>query len=117
MENRLKEIRKQHKITQVELAEMCKVTQGTIQKLETGAVELTVTWMRDLAKILNIEPYELLPKDMQPTEITPEEREILRIIRKTSTPQKCDNKDLPTQADSAEHSEKPLSPSPKSNER
>lgn len=117
MENRLKEIRKQRKITQVELAEKCNVAQGTIQKLETGAIELNITWMRELSKILNIEPYELLPKDMQPADITPEEREILRMIRKTAAPQSGDNKDISTSANSAEHSGQQIKPPQKTNER
>lgn len=117
MENRLREIRKQRKITQVELAEKCNVAQGTIQKLETGAIELNITWMRELAKILNVEPFELLPKDMQPVDITPEEREILRMIRKTTSPQSGNNQNISTQTDSLEHSGQPLTSPQKSNGR
>lgn len=81
--NRIKELRKLRNITQVELAKACKTTQGSIQKLESGDIELDLKWMRKIAEVLRVKPYELLPIDMQPDEITPEEREILRMIRKS----------------------------------
>ncbi len=81
MHNRIREIRKQIGITQVELAKMLGITQGGIQKLEVGSRNLDIEWMRKIAKALDCKPYELLPLDMQP-DITPEETEILKIIRK-----------------------------------
>ena len=39
--------------------------------------------MRKVADALEVKPYELLPMDMQPEKITPEEQEILRMIRKS----------------------------------
>lgn len=80
-DNCIKEIRKRKGITQVQLAEMLGVTQGAVQKLETGINDLTSKMMKKLAEVLNVEPWELLPKDMQP-DITPEEAEVLRAIRK-----------------------------------
>lgn len=81
--NRIKELRKLRKITQVELAKACNTSQGSIQKLENGAIDLDIQWMRKLAKVLGCKPYELLPLDMQPEGISPEELEILRILRKS----------------------------------
>ena len=81
MQNRIREIRKQRGITQVELAKKLGITQGGIQKLEVGSRNLDIEWMRKIAKALDCQPYELLPLDMQP-DITPEETEILRAIRK-----------------------------------
>lgn len=81
MDNCIKEIRKRKGITQVELAKLLGVTQGAVQKLESGVNDLTSKMMRKLAEVLNVEPWELLPKDMQPN-ITPEEAEVLRAIRK-----------------------------------
>ena len=80
-ENSIKEIRKRKGITQVQLAQMLGVTQGAVQKLETGENDLTGKMLRKLASVLNVEPWEILPKDMQPN-ITSEEMEILRAVRK-----------------------------------
>lgn len=80
-DNCIKEIRKRKGITQVELARLLGVTQGAVQKLETGINDLTTKMMKKLAEVLNVEPWELLPKEMQPN-ITPEEAEVLRAVRK-----------------------------------
>lgn len=83
-ESRIKYYRKLRKLTQVQLAEALGVTQGAVQKLESGIADLDTTWMRKLAEVLHVKPYELLPLDMQPNDdITPEEKEILRMIRKS----------------------------------
>ena len=79
--NCIKEIRKRKGITQVELAKLLDVTQGAVQKLESGENDLTGKMLKKLADVLNVEPWELLPKEMQPN-ITPEEMEVLRAIRK-----------------------------------
>lgn len=97
IKNRVREIRKMRKLTIEELAEKLKVPYSTIQKLDAGAVDLDTQWMRKLSAALDVKPYELLPREMQPEEITPEEREILRMIRKSSAPQNPDNKNLPQQ--------------------
>lgn len=80
-ENCIKEIRKQKGITQVELAKRLGISQGAIQKLETGERGLDLDWIEKIAKALNVEPWQLLPKDMQPN-ITAEEMEVLRAVRK-----------------------------------
>ena len=80
-ENCIKEIRKLKGITQVELAKMLGVTQGAIQKLESGENDLTGKMLRKLATVLNVDAWQLLPKDMQPN-ITADEMEVLRAIRK-----------------------------------
>ena len=80
-ENCIKEIRKRQGITQTELAKMLGVSQGAIQMLETGQRGLDLDWMNKISKALNCEPWELLPKEMQPN-ISPEELEILKAVRK-----------------------------------
>lgn len=80
-ENSIREIRKRLNITQAELAKRLGISQGAIQKLETGERGLDTNWMIKISKALNVEPWELLPKEMQPN-ITPEEAEVLRAIRK-----------------------------------
>jgi len=83
-ENCIKEIRKRQGITQTELAKMLGVSQGAIQMLETGQRGLDLDWMNKISKALNCEPWELLPKEMQPN-ITPEEMEVLRAVRKAKS--------------------------------
>lgn len=80
-ENCIKEIRKLKGITQVELAKRLGISQGAIQKLETGERGLDLDWIEKISKALNVEPWQLLPKNMQPN-ITTEEAEVLRAIRK-----------------------------------
>ena len=116
-QNRIKEMRKAQKMTQVELAQKLGTTQGTIQKLEAGQSPPDTKWMRNIAEALGIEPYELLPLDMQPKEITPEEKEILRVIRKNAPSQGADNSHIPAQATDKKDINQPPQPPHKSNER
>ena len=81
-ENCIKEIRKRKNITQVELAKRLSISQGAIQKLETGERGLDLEWIEKISKALNVKPWELLPKDMQP-DISPDEMEIIRAVRKS----------------------------------
>ena len=80
--NCIKEIRKRKHITQVELAQKLGISQGAIQKLETGERGLDLDWIEKISKALNVKPWELLPKDMQP-DISPDEMEIIRAVRKS----------------------------------
>lgn len=80
--NRIRELRKERGLTQVELAEMIGVTQNAIYKLETGECELNTKWMEKLSAALNVKPYELLPLEWQPQPITKEEEQILALFRK-----------------------------------
>lgn len=81
MENRIREIRKQRQMTQQELAEKVGVSQVQIGRLEKSTRTLDVDMLADIAKVLGVEVWELLPKEMQP-DITPEEMEVLRAVRK-----------------------------------
>lgn len=82
MINRLKEIRLSKKLTQSELAQKVGVTQGTIQKIETGHSDLSLTQMKMLSKALDCEPYELLPLEWQPQPLSDEEKLLLKLFRK-----------------------------------
>lgn len=97
IENRIKEIRHARKMTVRELAEVTKLSRSYVTMLENGDRTLDLELMVTIAAALNVKPYELMPVSMQPEEITPEEREILRMIRKTSAPQNPNNKNLPQQ--------------------
>lgn len=84
MENRIKEIRKLRQMTQQELANKVGVSQVQIGRLEKSTRTLDVDMLADIAKVLEVEVWELLPKEMQPN-ITPEEMEVLRAIRKAKS--------------------------------
>lgn len=60
MENRLKILRKEAQLSLDKLGELVGSTRSTIQKLETGKMEMTVTWMRRLGKALKKDPIELI---------------------------------------------------------
>ena len=78
MENRIKFLRKERNLTQEELAKILGVNQSIVQKLETGATDLDLPWMRKLASALAVSPLELLPEDI----ISSEEIAVLEVIRK-----------------------------------
>ncbi len=59
MKNRLKEIRKEKKLTQSELADLCDSSLQMIQYLENGQRQITPKWMDIFSKALKIEPWEL----------------------------------------------------------
>lgn len=82
--NRVREIRKSKQMTLNELAEKTGMTYSACQKIDAGTVDLDTKWMNILSKVFNCEPWELLPKEMQPN-ITPEEMEVLRAIRKAKS--------------------------------
>lgn len=65
-ENRIRELRKQKKMTQVQLADAMGVTQGAIQKLENGIMELSLKWIEQISAALRVKPFELLPQEWQP---------------------------------------------------
>ena len=78
MTNRIKEIRKEKGLTQAQLAEKLGVFQSVIQKVESGTVDLDLTWMKKLSKALEVSPLELLPDEF----ITRDEIDILKTVRK-----------------------------------
>lgn len=70
MENRIREIRKLRQMTQQELADKVGVSQVQIGRLEKSTRTLDVDMLAEIAKVLDVEVWELLPKEMQPN-ITP----------------------------------------------
>lgn len=85
--NRIRELRKNKGLTQVELAEILGVTQNAIYKLETGASDLDTKWMKKLSIALEVKPYELLPLEWQPAPISEKEQQILDIVRESEKSQ------------------------------
>ena len=80
--NRIREFRIKKNITQQELARLVGLDYTHIGRIETGKRTLDIEYLEVFAKALGVKPYELLPKEWQPQEITDEEREILELFRK-----------------------------------
>ena len=95
--NRIKELRKERRLTQQQLAEKVGISYTHLGRIEKGERGLDMEYIPAFAAALNVKPYELLPLEWQPEEITPEEREILRMIRKSATPQNTDNSNISSQ--------------------
>ena len=55
--------RKEKKITQEALALQCGIDRSYLGRIERGEVNITVLKLYEIARILKIEPYHLLPKD------------------------------------------------------
>lgn len=98
--NRIRELRKARKLTQQQLAEKVGISYTHLGRIENGERGLDMEYIPAFAKALDVKPYEILPKEWQPEEITPGEREILRMIRKTATSQETDNCNIPPTQDS-----------------
>lgn len=60
MANRLKILRVQRKLTQEKLGEMLDVSHATIQRWETGQQRLTDERINELARALNVKPWEIV---------------------------------------------------------
>lgn len=58
--NRIREIREAAGLSSDELAEMVGTTGATIRRLETGARELTLAWMRKISEALKVTPGDLI---------------------------------------------------------
>lgn len=80
--NRIKELRKKKKLTQQELAKLVDLDYTHIGRIENGERTLDVEYLERFAIALGVKPYELLPKEWQPQEITEEERQLLELFRK-----------------------------------
>ena len=55
--------RKEKKITQEALALQCGIDRSYLGRIERGEVNITVLKFYEIAHILKVEPYHLLPKD------------------------------------------------------
>lgn len=58
--NRIRELRKEKRLSTYDLANMVGTTQPTIHRLETGKRKLTVDWMRRIADALGVAPEDLI---------------------------------------------------------
>ena len=55
--------RKEKKFTQEALALQCGIDRSYLGRIERGEVNITVLKLYEIASILKVEPYHLLPKD------------------------------------------------------
>ena len=63
MHIRLREVREAKLLTQVELAELARLSEATIVRIETGQHEPRISTVRRLAQALGVEPVELVIRD------------------------------------------------------
>lgn len=83
MENRLKYLRKLKGLTQAELAKKAGTAQSHIAMIEKGERGIDFDLAFKLAKALGVKTYELLPLEEQPEELSEEEKEFLKLFRKS----------------------------------
>lgn len=69
MINRIRDIRRQKKLTLADVAERCSppTTAQTIGRLETGMRQLSLTWMNRIARALEVDPELLIKGDSADT--------------------------------------------------
>lgn len=68
--NRIKELRESKHLSQAQLAERTGSTAQQLGRLERGERGLDLVWIEKIAKAMNVKPYELLPREWQPTSQT-----------------------------------------------
>ena len=117
IKNNIKELRKKRGLTQQQLAEKIGISQVHMGRLESNARYMDLEQVEQIAAALGVKPFDILPLEWQPEEITPEEREMLRMVRKMATPQNPDNNHISPQTDHAAPAKTQTPPPPKSNER
>ena len=111
IKNNMKELRKKRGLNQQQLAEKLGISQVHLGRLETNARSMDLEQVEKIAAALEVKPFDILPTEWQPEEISPEEREILRMIRKTAAPQTADNRDIsPTENSTADTQQSPQPP-------
>jgi transcriptional regulator with XRE-family HTH domain len=80
--NRLRELRKRARLTQVQLADRTGVSQPTISELETGLQEMGFTWARRFAQVLGCAAADLLPDEDVPDRLRSDlERQLIERVR------------------------------------
>ena len=117
IKNNIKEIRKKKGLTQQQLADKIGISQVHLGRLETNARSMDLEQVEKIANALGVKPFEILPQEWQPEDISPEEREILRMIRKTSSSQEADYRDIPASESISTHTHQPPQSPQKSNSR
>ena len=79
----IKKYRKEKHMTQEQLAQLTGLTQGQIVRIEQGKTDIGLEQIEIFAKALDVKPYELLPEDWRPEQLTPEEKKFIEMLRKS----------------------------------
>lgn len=87
IKNNIKLFRKKRGLTQTELANILGISQVHLGRLENNSRSLDLELIGKLSEALDVKPYELLPKEWQPQEITEEEKQLLELFRKKTDTQ------------------------------
>lgn len=117
IKNNIRQLRQKAGLTQAQLAKKIGISQVHLGRLENNARSMDLEQVENIAAALGVKPLDVLPPSWKTEEVSPEELEILRMIRKTAGSQNSDNQHISAPAESAEHSGQPLTPPQKSNER
>ena len=80
--NRLKELRKQKKLNQTELAEVIGISLNTLSNMESGKTDPSTETIIKLCDFFKISTDYLLTGKEGTSDISAEEREILEFVRK-----------------------------------
>lgn len=80
--NRINELRRKAKLSQLTLGEMAGCSKMHISGLERGERELSLSWMRAIARALGVSPADLLNDDDNPGRIAQDEADFLEAYRR-----------------------------------
>lgn len=85
--NRLRELRKKARLTQLQLAQLTGVSQPAISQLENDTLSLNVEWMRTFARVfsqqlgVSIAPADILSDVDYPNRLSPDEEALIAQYR------------------------------------
>ena len=86
--NRIRELRKQAKLSQMQLAELTGVSQPAISQLENDGLSLTVEWMRSFARVFGVTPADILGDGDNPGRLSDEEQALIDQFRSAAPSQR-----------------------------
>jgi transcriptional regulator with XRE-family HTH domain len=86
--NRIRTLRKLADISQQKLADAICVSKPTISELETGKMQLTLDYMRRIAKVFGVAPVDVLNEEDHNLFLRQEEEELIRRYRAADDVQK-----------------------------
>lgn len=85
--NRIRSLRLAASMSQQALGDVVGVSKMTISDLERGKMELTLDYMRRVAKALAVKPADLLPDEDNPDRLSDAERALIADFRDAAEPQ------------------------------
>lgn len=88
-DNRIRELRKQAKITQAQLGEMVGLHQTQIGYIENGTRSLTFEWARRIAAALGVAMVDILSADDNPWRLEDGERTLVEKYREADDKQRA----------------------------